>query len=45
VNYELHSNIIEELRGLIDLTNKAKIKVNKIKDIHRELSHNIKWLS
>jgi hypothetical protein len=45
MNYELHPNIIEESRELVSLANKVRVKVNNIKDIHRELFYNIKWLS
>jgi hypothetical protein len=44
-NYKLYLSIIKELRELISLTNKVKIKVNNIKNMYRELFYDIKWFS
>jgi hypothetical protein len=36
---------MRELRELIKLTNKVKIKINDIKNIHKKLFYDIKWFS
>jgi RNase H-like domain found in reverse transcriptase/Reverse transcriptase (RNA-dependent DNA polymerase)/Integrase zinc binding domain/Chromo (CHRromatin Organisation MOdifier) domain len=44
-NYGLHPNVAGEPRGLVGLADKAKVKVDDIKDMHKKLSYDIEWLS